>query len=435
MASETPTGADGIPATGVGRWTQSAIYLNGAMGRRPKVPVSPARLEAAARRRLSAKAFGYLAGGAGSESTMRANREALDRVKLVPRRLVDVGERTTGTRLFGAAMSAPVYLAPIGVLELAHREADVGAGRAAAATGVPLMVSTQASRPMEEVATAMGGHPRWYQLYWSSDDELVASLVRRAEAAGYGAVVVTLDTHMLGWRPRDLDHGFLPFAQGLGMAQYTSDPVFRRLVEQRVDGPAEPPAVRPGPGALATLLRMSRAHPGRTLANLRSPLPRAAVATFLDVFSRPTLTWDDLTTLRELTSLPVVLKGVMHPDDARRAADAGVDGVVVSNHGGRQVDGELGALDALPDVVAAVPDLPVLFEGGVRGGADVVKALALGASAVGLGRPYAYGLALDGWAGARDVIRNVLGELDLTLGLLGCRSVTDLGPDRVRTVP
>src|SRR5690606_22857636 len=198
---------------------------------------------------------------------------------------------------------------------------------------------------------------------------------------------------MLGWRPRDLDQGFLPFAQGLGMAQYTSDPVFRRLVEERLAGPAEPPAVRPGPGAFATLLRVSRTHPGQTRENLRSPVPRAAVATFLDVFSRPTLTWEDLGTLRELSSLPVVLKGVMHPDDARRAVDAGVDGVVVSNHGGRQIDGELGALDALPDVVAAVPDLPVLFEGGVRGGSDVAKALALGAAAVGLGRPYAYGLA------------------------------------------
>src|SRR5690606_1604159 len=346
------------------------IYLDGAMGRRPTVPVDPARLEAAARRRLDRRAFGYLAGGAGSESTVRANREAFDRVRLVPRRLVDVRERTTATELFGARMSAPVYLAPIGVLELAHREADVGAARAAAATGVPLMVSTQASRPMEEVAGVMGDHPRWYQLYWSSDDELMASLVRRAEAAGYGAVVVTLDTHMLGWRPRDLDQGFLPFAQGLGLAQYTSDPVFRRLVEQRLAGPAEPRAVRPGPGALATLLRMSRAHPGRTLDNLRSPVPRAAVATFLDVFSRPTLTWDDLAVLRELTRLPVVLEGVMHPDDARRAVDAGAGGIVGSNHGGRQIAGELAALDARPDVVAAGPDLPVLVEGCVRGGAD-----------------------------------------------------------------
>lgn len=423
-----------VPVTGVGRWTQSLIYLDGAMGRMPTVPVDPARLEAAAQRKLSRRAFGYIAGGAGSESTVHANREALDRVRLVPRRLVDVGGRTTATELFGARMNAPLYLAPIGVLELAHEEADVGAARAAAATGVPVMVSTQASRPMEEVAAAVGEHPRWYQLYWSSDDELVASLVRRAEGAGYGAIVVTLDTHMLGWRPRDLDQGFLPFAQGLGMAQYTSDPVFARLVQERVSGRQVSQAVRPGPRALATLVRMSRAHPGATVANLRSPVPRAAVATFLDVFARPSLTWDDLATLRELTPLPVVLKGVMHPDDARRAVDAGVDGVVVSNHGGRQIDGELGALDALPDVVAAVPDLPVLFEGGVRGGADVVKALALGARAVGLGRPYAYGLALDGWRGARDVVRNVVAELDLTLGLLGCRSVDELGPDRVRLV-
>lgn len=420
------------PRTGIGRWVQSRIYLNGAMGRTPEVPVAPAALEAAARRALSKRAFGYIAGGAGAEATMRANREALDRVRLVPRRLVDVADRSLRTELFGAELAAPVYLAPIGALELAHEDADIGAGRAAAATGVPMMVSTQASRSLEEVSAAMGDHPRWYQLYWSNNDDLVASLVERAEQAGYGAIVVTLDTHLLGWRPRDLDLGFLPFAQGLGMAQYTSDPVFQQLVADRVRQGAPGPAVKPGPKAVTTLVAMSRAHPGRTIDNLRSPVPRAAVATFLDVFARPSLTWADLDRLRSMTNLPVVLKGIMHPDDARRAEDAGADGVIVSNHGGRQIDGELGALDALPDVVTAVRDLPVLFEGGVRGGADVLKAVALGARAVGLGRPYAYGLAVNGWQGARDVIRHVLGELDLTLGLLGRAKVSDLGPDAVR---
>lgn len=423
------------PRTGIGRWVQSRIYLHGAMGRTPDVPVAPEALEAAARRALSKRAFGYIAGGAGAESTVRANREALDRVRLVPRRLVDVEARSLATELFGASLAAPLYLAPIGVLELAHVDADDGVGRAAVATRVPMMVSTQASRSMEDVAAAMGDHPRWYQLYWSNNDDLVASLLERAELAGYGAVVVTLDTHMLGWRPRDLDLGFLPFAQGLGMAQYTSDPVFQELVEGRVRQDSGAPTVKPGPRAVSTLLSMSRTHPGRTLDNLRSPVPRAAVATFLDVFARPSLSWEDLDRLRSMTRLPVVLKGIMHPDDARRARDRGMDGVVVSNHGGRQIDGELGALDALPGVVAAVPEMPVLFEGGVRGGADVLKALALGAAAVGLGRPYAYGLAVNGWQGARDVIRHVLAELDLTLGLLGCSDIADLGEDRVRRAP
>ncbi|UNX56405.1 alpha-hydroxy-acid oxidizing protein [Georgenia sp. TF02-10] len=406
------------------------------MGRRPAVPVAPDRLAAAARRRLSPRAYSYMAGSAGMESTARANRQALDRVKIVPRRLVDVGARDTSTSLFGAAMNAPLYLAPLGVLELAHREADVGVARAAQATGVPMMVSTQASRTMEEIAATMGDHPRWYQLYWSSNDDLVASLVRRAEAAGYSAIAVTLDTHLLGWRPRDLDLGFLPFAHGLGMAQYTSDPVFGQLVRDRLRaGTPGGPAVRPGPGALATLLSMARAYPGRTLDNLRSPRPRAAVQTFLDVFARPTLAWADLATLRELTTMPVILKGVMHPDDARRAQDLGIDGIVVSNHGGRQIDGELAALDALPDVAAAAPEVPVLFEGGIRGGADVLKALALGARAVGLGRPYAYGLALRGWTGARDVVRHVLAEFDLTMALAGLASVAEITPEVVRVRP
>ncbi|MDD9207385.1 alpha-hydroxy-acid oxidizing protein [Georgenia sp. 10Sc9-8] len=424
--------SDTQPARNVGRWVQSRVYLNGAMGRRPTVPVAPARLEAAARRAMSRRGFAYVAGAAGAESTARANRAALDRVRIVPRRLVDVSSRSTATTVLGTPMSAPVYLAPIGVLEMAHREADVAAVGAAADTGVPMMVSTQASRPMEEVAAAAPGHPLWFQLYWSSNEDLVTSFVGRAERAGYGAVVVTLDTQMLGWRPRDLDLGFLPFARGLGMAQYTSDPVFRDLVRRRAAGGVPGPTVRPGPGAIGTLLSMARAYPGSTVENLRSPLPRAAVQSFLDVFAQPALTWSDLARLREVTTLPVLLKGVMHPDDALRARDAGVDGIVVSNHGGRQIDGELGALDALPDVVQAVPELPVLVEGGVRGGADVLKALALGARAVGLGRPYAYGLAVAGRAGAREAVRHVLAELDLTMALTGCPSVADVEPELVR---
>lgn len=422
---------------GAGRRTQSRIYLEGAIGRRPRVPIAPGRLEAAARRRLSRRAFGYLAGSAGTESTAKANREALDRVKIVPRRLVDVSRRELAVDLLGARLDAPLYLAPIGVLGMAHRQGDLAAARAATATGVPLMVSTQASHTMEDIAHVMGDHPRWFQLYWSSNDDLVASLLRRAELAGYRAVVVTLDTHVLGWRPRDLDVGFLPFAAGLGMAQYTSDPVFRALVANRVSHPSPKTGTRgrrPGPRALSTLWQLARSYPGTTVSNLRSALPRAAVQTFLDVFSRPSLSWADVGRLRELTSLPVVLKGVMHPDDARRAADEGVTALVVSNHGGRQIDGELAALDALPDVLGAVPELPVFFEGGVRGGADVLKALAMGAAAVGLGRPYVYGMAINGWRGARDVIANVVAELDLTMALSGRASVADLGPDLLRRI-
>ncbi len=267
-----------------------------------------------------------------------------------------------------------------------------------------MVLSNQASRSMEECVAVMGDSPRWFQLYWSTVDELVESFLARAEACRCDAIVVTLDTTLLGWRPRDLDLGSLPFAHGLGIAQYTSDPVFTRLVEQRArGGQRDGRQQRPTAAALRALLSIARTYPGRTWSNLRSPLPRAA-------------------------RLPIVLKGILHPDDARRAVDHGVDGIIVSTHGGRQVDGGIGAIDALPEVVSAVAGaLPVLFDSGVRSGADMVKALALGARAVLIGRPWVYGLALGGSEGVRDVVRNLLAEFDLTLGLAGCASVSDVG--------
>jgi isopentenyl diphosphate isomerase/L-lactate dehydrogenase-like FMN-dependent dehydrogenase len=286
---------------------------------------------------------------------------------------------------------------------------------------------------MEEVARVMGGAPWWFQLYWSTDEELVDSFLRRAEASGAEAVVVTLDTTMLGWRPQDLNLGSLPFAQGLGIAQYTSDPRFQQVVRERVAAKAasgRADDVKVTLGAIRSLLSISREHPGSTRANLRSPVPRAAVETFLDIYSNPGLTWEQLATLPQRTRLPVLLKGILHPDDARRALDLGVSGIWVSNHGGRQVDGAVASLDALPAIREAVGDATaVVLDSGVRGGADVVKALALGADAVAIGRPYVYGLALAGEAGVRDVIANLVAELDLTLGLCGVGSVGDLSPD------
>jgi lactate 2-monooxygenase len=412
---------------GLGRRRQDAIYRAGVYRRRPRVPTSWAALEARARRRLSPRAWAYLAGGAGLEATMRANRAAFERWQIVPRVLRDVARRDLTVELFGRTLPAPLLLAPIGVSSLAHPDADVAAAQAAAAERVPMIFSNQASRSMEECAAVMGDAPRWFQLYWSTVDELVESLLARAEACGCEAIVLTLDTTMLGWRPQDLDLGSLPFAHGLGIAQYTSDPVFRRLVAERA---ARPAAARPRPTAAAVraLVSMAREYPGSTWANLRSPLPRAAVETFLEIYSRPTITWSELAWLRERTRRPIVLKGILHPDDARRAVDQGVDGIVVSNHGGRQVDGSIGAVDALPAVVAAVPAaLPVLLDSGVRGGADIAKSLALGARAVLIGRPWVYGLALGGRDGVREVIANLIAELDLTLGLAGCPNVRDVG--------
>ncbi|MEO6997635.1 MAG: alpha-hydroxy-acid oxidizing protein [Terracoccus sp.] len=423
-----------------GRAAQSAIFRDGVFGRRPAVPTDGTKLEDAARKAMSRKGFAYVAGSAGSEATARANLAAFDRWRVVPRVLVDTSERDTRVALFGRQHLSPLIAAPVGVLSMAHADADRAAARGAREQGVTHVISTQASVPMEDIARELAGSGHWYQLYWSSDDELFESLVRRAEACGSEAIVVTLDTAYLAWRPRDLDLGHLPFARGEGIAQYTSDPVFERLVADRVVAAGEQPRPRPRPtpAGVGALLSMSRHHPGDTRANLSSPVPRTAVETFLDVFPRPTLTWADLPRLRAVTSLPIVLKGVLHPDDARRAVDAGVDGVYVSNHGGRQVDRSVAALDALPGVVDAVrsqgASMPVIFDSGIRCGADVFVALCLGADAVGVGRPLAYGLALAGSAGVSEVLRNLRSELDLMMALTGCTTLADLTRDRLIAV-
>jgi L-lactate dehydrogenase (cytochrome) len=426
-----------VDEAGAGRRRQNEVYRAGVYGHLPRVPTAVRALQAKAKQALNARAYSYVAGGAGDEVTQRANRAAFDKWAVVPRVLRDVSSRDTSVELFGRRLPAPLLLAPVGALELVHDEADLAVARAAAGLGVPMVFSNQASVSMEECAAAMGDAPRWFQLYWSTSDELVESLVGRAEAAGCDALVVTLDTTMLGWRPRDLDQGHLPFALGKGIAQYTSDPVFRGLVEARAAAATgdRAPQPRPTPAAVKALVGMAKAWPGSFRDNLRSPLPRAAVETFLGIYSRPSITWTDLAWLRARTRLPILLKGVLHPDDARRALDEGVDGVVVSTHGGRPVDRSIAALDALPDVVAAIDErAPVLLDSGIRSGADVFTAVALGARAVLLGRPFAWGLALAGEEGVRQVISDVMGEFDLTLGLTGHTSVDQLSPDVLRRV-
>jgi lactate 2-monooxygenase len=373
---------------------QYEIYAGGLIDETPKLPVAVADLEERAREVLSAEAFGYVAGGAGAERTMQANLQAFERWEIVPRMLRDVSVRDLSTSVLGTVMPAPVMLAPVGVQSIVHPEAELAVGRAAASQGLPIILSTAASHTMEEVAEGMGEASRWYQLYWPKDRDLAASFVNRAGQAGYSAIVVTLDTWMLGWRPRDLQHAYLPFLKGEGVANYFSDPIFRAALEQT-------PEQDPGP----------------------------AIGHWAYQFANPSVTWDDLTWLREQTGLPIVLKGILHAEDARRAVHEGVDGLIVSNHGGRQVDGAIGALEALPLIREVVgSDLPVLFDSGVRTGADVFKALALGANAVCLGRPYVWGLALDGQAGVEQVLRCLLAELDLTLALSGYTAIAQLDP-------
>lgn len=371
---------------------QMEIYKAGLLGKTPGQPVSVDDLAREARSVLKREAYDYLAGGAGSEDTMRANREAFRRWRIVPRYLRDVAHRDLRVEILGRTLPAPLLLAPIGVQSILHGDAELAVARAAAALGVPFVLSTVSSTTIEDVASAMGDAPRWFQLYWPRSDALAASFVGRAERAGYGAVVVTLDTYLLSWRERDVQNAYLPFLTGQGLANYLSDPVFR----DELGG--DP-----------------RLHPVR------------AVEHFGAVFSDPSRTWDQLARRREATRLPIVVKGVLHPDDARRAVDHGVSGVIVSNHGGRQLDGALAALDALPGVVEAVgPRTTVLFDSGIRRGADVFKAVALGARAVLLGRPYCFGLAVNGERGVHDVLANLIADIDLTLGLAGRASFSEV---------
>ncbi|MEX6505996.1 alpha-hydroxy-acid oxidizing protein [Jiella sp. M17.18] len=410
----------------LGRHRQTKIYADGLLGRRPAVPTAPAALEAAAKKKLDASSAAYFLGGAGAERTMAENRAAFDRYPIVQRMLRNVSSRDLSIELFGRTLPLPFLLGPIGVLEMAHREADLAAARAASAAGIGFVTSNQASYPMEAVADAVGSGPRWFQLYWSARDELVESFLDRAERYGYEAIVVTLDTTELGWRCRDLDLGYLPFLRGRGIANYLSDPVFQRLsVADEEIGPLP----RPRLGAVASLAEFlgSQRKWSRAAAPMGPKKLADSIRRFLAIYSRTDLSWDKLAALREKTRLPIVLKGILHPDDARRALDCGVDGLVVSNHGGRQVDGAAAALDQLPLVADAVESrVPVLFDSGIRTGADIVKALGLGATAVLIGRPYICGLALAGEAGVRAVIDNLAADLDLTLGLSGRRSVGEL---------
>jgi isopentenyl diphosphate isomerase/L-lactate dehydrogenase-like FMN-dependent dehydrogenase len=429
-----PGDAD-VTTIGVGRERQGAIYRAGVLGRTPDVPTDAATLEAAAEKAMSRRAWAYVAGGAGEGTTMRHNREAFSRWRIVPRMLHGTARRDLTATVLGTPLRAPLMLAPVGAGELIRPDSDVHIARGASAARTPYVFSSQGCNPMEETARAMGDTPFWYQLYWSTDEPLVDSMIQRAEAAGAQALVVTLDTTTLGWRPQDLNLGSLPFARGQGIAQYTSDPRFREIIRERVAraataGPAEKVDVTLG--AIRSLLSITRRYPGRFLDNLRSPEPRAAVETFLDIYSNPGLSWDHLATLRSRTSLPILLKGILHPDDAERALAAGVDGLVVSNHGGRQVDHSIAALDALVAVRDRVgPEPTVLLDSGIRSGADVFVALALGADACLLGRPHLYGLALAGASGVTQVIENVLAELDLTMGLVGAASTADITRDRL----
>jgi lactate 2-monooxygenase len=384
-----------------GDW-QLGIYLEGLNGTRPDLPMSYAELERRAEQAMSPQIWSYVAGGAGDERTQLANVEAFDRWGLMPRMLTGAAERNLSIEIFGQQFPTPLLLAPVGVIGLCEEagHGDLTTAKAASQLGVPMIASTLSQDPMEDVAGALTGSPGWFQLYPPNDRELTESLVRRAEAAGFTAIVITLDTLTLGWRPRDLQIASFPQLSGLCLVNYFTDPVFNAALQAT---PEEDPG--------------------------------AATMHWAQVFGNQHLTWDDLDWLRSLTTLPLILKGICSPDDVRRALDHGIDGIYCSTHGGRQANGGLPALQCLPDVVEAAGDTPVIFDSGIRSGPDVLKAIALGARAVAIGRPYAYGLAVGGQAGIEHVLRCLLAEIDLTMAIDGYCSLADLTPDALREVP
>jgi lactate 2-monooxygenase len=362
------------------------------------VPVSYEELEAKAKEQLEAEPYYYVAASAGAEVTARNNNKSFEKWHIVPRMLCDTSSRDLSIELFGKKLQYPLLLAPIGVQSIVHPEGELATARAAADLGVPLIASTASTYSLEKISAEMEEGNRWFQLYWSSDREIVASMVKRAEAAGYNAIVITLDTPMMAWREKDIEHAYLPFLEAEGIGNYLEDPVFCSRLEK---SPEED--------------------------------MKSAIMLWAKVFGNPSLTWKDIEFIKDQTSLPILLKGILHPEDAKLALEHGVDGIIVSNHGGRQVDGAIPAIDALPEIVDIVKDeIPVLMDSGIRRGSDIVKAIALGAKAVLVGRPYMYGLALAGEEGVKQVLRNLIADFDLTLALSGKSSVSELNRDLLK---
>ena len=375
---------------------QLQIYFAGMQKVKPRLPVSFEELEKRASEVMTPEAFGYIAGSAGSEITTHNNKEAFNHWQIVPRMMGDVSQRRAAIELFGMQLPTSVLLAPVGVLSIAHPEAEIAVARAAKNLRVPQIVSTVSSKTIEEIASVHEEHPHWFQLYWGRNNDFTKSIIGRAEKAGYSAIIVTLDTRLFAWRERDIKNAYLPFLYNEGLANYFSDPVF---LEQIGD---------PAKDKMKTMMH------------------------FANCFSNPSSTWDDLSIIRDCTKLPVIVKGIQHPDDAKKAIDNGADGIIVSNHGGRQLDGAIGAIDTLEGIADAVGNkTTILFDSGIRRGADVFKAMALGAKAVLVGRPYAYGLALAGEDGVKEVIANLLADIDLTLGLAGCNSWKEVTKDNL----
>ncbi|MFI6170397.1 alpha-hydroxy-acid oxidizing protein [Nocardia sp. NPDC051052] len=376
------------------------IYQAGTKGTLPRYPLDAESIERKGAEAMPDWLLSYVASGSGNGHTQRANIAAFEKWGIVPRMCNGRAERDLSIDLFGMRLPTPIFLPPVGVMGICTQDfhGDLAVARAAASTGVPVIQSTLSQDPLENIAPAMGDTPGLFQLYTPKDRDLAISFIQRAEKAGYRGLVVTLDSWVTGWRPHDLNHANFPQAHGYCMANFFTDEHFRK--------------------------RLATAP--------EDDIP-AAVAEWERIFGH-SLTWDDFTWIRESTDLPILVKGINHPDDARHAIDLGVDGIYCSNHGGRQANGGVPTLDVLPAVVAAAGDVPVLFDSGVRSGTDVVKALALGATAVGIGRTYLYALALGGEDALVHHLRAILAEADLLMALDGYPTIADLHNNAIQRV-
>lgn len=353
-------------------------------------PINFAELEEAAKKSLETGPFGYIRSSAGGEETYRKNTDSFLKYSIIPRFLTDVSTLNTEVTIFGQTYPHPLFIAPVGVNKIAHENGELAVSKAAAKFGFPYIQSTVSSYSIEEIASETKGSSKWFQLYWSSQNKEVSfSLVKRAEAAGYEAIVLTVDTTMLGWREEDIRNQFSPLKEGYGQGNFASDPVF--------------------------------------MASLGDQSQESIVQKIIENIYHPTLNWTNISELREHTTLPILIKGILHPKDAKLAIEKGIDGIIVSNHGGRQLDGVIASIDALPEIVRVVDGrIPVLFDSGIRRGSDAVKALALGATAVCIGRPVIWGLASSGQIGVEHVLENFLQETRVSISLSGARNLEEV---------
>lgn len=409
---------------------QKQIFLRGLAKKKPVVPLRYDKLKSRAKSILPTEAYAYISAAAGQGNTKKANSAAFDDYKLHAQMMRSTSEVDMGVEVVNNSYDVPILAAPIGALELAHPDADIAVAEACSELNIPMVFSNQASHSIEDCAAAMGNAPRWFQLYWSKSDELVESFLQRAEECKCEAIVVTLDTTSLGWRPKDLELAYLPFLHAKGLAQYSSDPVFNEIVEKNMRSTTTKSGVKPPINyhTIKNVLQVCRNYPGSFITNLFSGKAMTAIRTFINIYMRPTLEWNDLKRLRHMTDLPILAKGVHTVEDARKAFEVDVDGIIVSNHGGRQIDGGEGALHCLDKICAGLESDggDILFDSGIRSGADVIKAIALGADAVLIGRPYVYGLGIAGMEGVREVFRAFLAEMELQLSLMGFNSLKDV---------